>query len=89
MKEVILTDKRYTKVVSFLTNSCKALSESLSDKTKYNQAMTCLEFLSSVENTQYDEQYEGISIMLTDSQMEQLICCLIDFIPFKRIRGKD
>lgn len=86
MKEMLLTDARYEKVIGFLVESCEALKDSslLSDKKKYNQAMYCLDVLSSVENTQYDAQYKGISLMISEEQKEQIICCLIDFIPFRR-----
>lgn len=91
MKEMLLTDARYEKVIGFLAESCEALKDSrlLSDKKKYNQAMCCLDILSSVENTQYDMQYKGISLMLTEEQKEQIICCLIDFIPFRRVKRKE
>lgn len=89
MKEIILTEKRYNKVVNFLSEACENLSqEKLSDVKKYNMAMNCLEYLSSVENTQYDEQLRAVSVLLTDNQMEETIKCLIDFIPFRRRRVK-
>lgn len=61
---------------------CKKLgkSKSLSDKVRYNEAMSCLDMLSSVEDTQYDEQYCGISINISEEQKEKIICSIIDLI---------
>ena len=89
MKEIILTEARYEKIVRFLADASAKLSPmKLSDKEKYNQAMNCLEYMSSVENTQYDAQYKAVSIMLSENQMEEIIKCLIDFIPFRLQRKR-
>ena len=86
MRELLLTDARYQKVICYLADNCEKFKTShrLSDKKKYNQAMACLELLSSVENTQYDAQYEGISIVLKKKKKEQIILCLIDLISSRR-----
>jgi hypothetical protein len=89
MKEIILTEARYEKVVRFLADSSAKLSQmKLSDKEKYNQAMNCLECLSSVENTQYDAEFQAVSIMLSENQMEEIIKCLIDFLPIRLQRKR-
>lgn len=82
MKEMLLTDRQYEKLICFFSDMCKKLgkNKSLSDKVRYNEAMNCLDMLSSVENTQYDEQYCGISINISEEQKEKIICSIIDLI---------
>lgn len=85
IREMILSEERHEKVVTFLAEACKDLTiEKLSDRQKFNQAMSSLQYLTDIENTQYDEAFHGISILLSAEQMEETICCLIDFIPFER-----
>lgn len=84
IREMILSEERHEKVVTFLAEACEDLTiEKLSDRQKFNQAMSCLQYLTDIENTQYDEAFHGISILLSAEQMEEIICCLIDFIPFE------
>lgn len=79
---MLLTDRQYEKLICFFSEMCKKLAKSnnLSDKVRYNKAINCLDMLSSVENTQYDEQYCGISISISEEQKEKIIRSIIDLI---------
>lgn len=84
MRELLLTEEQYGKVATFFWDKYDELkkSDKLSDRKKAYDTMNCLDVISSVENTQYDDEYCGISIMITEQQTEELLCCLIDLMPF-------
>lgn len=79
---MLLTDRQYEKLICFFSEMCRKLAKSknLSDKLRYYDAMSCLDVLSSVENTQYDEQYCGISISISEEQKEKIIRSITDLI---------
>lgn len=79
---LVLADRRYNHLIDFLRNIVSGeYPNTLSGIDKVQKAQKLLNYVYSAENTQYDENFGGVLVMLRQNDLEEITCLLIDLLP--------
>lgn len=79
---LVIADRRYNHLIDYLSNIINGeYPKTLSEIDKVQKAQKLLYYVYAAENTQYDEEFGGVLVMLKQSDLEEIICLLIDLLP--------